>query len=653
MGFAGRRQNPHFGPARGSHLRKQERQMPASRCCRRHGSTATGRLTLALCIVPLLLEAAFSWVYPEHRDIAVLGLEKLDPAQRATLQKLFDEARVGHEARLCSQLADTTQALNPACIDYAAWTAISGDHSCSARDMLHNVLDTPWILNVAGVGAKLKMQLASAKRPYERVNALRNSDFSLLRADPEYVTRAQSNNAHFLLARPEVSIEPEAYARLVLGSSAEINALGAYSWYHLRAIAQAARLAHDNLASDVRSQIALAALADEAFALHFLEDSFASGHVAGTWGNSAVRKGTHDYYSEHGLEVVTWNHHRFVALGDANMQPADAERAAAAVRDSLAQLAGAFEGKVEVSESDIAKSNQADGFDVCHEARFPAAAGSRAEILGLVPVIEQTPVPALGAGKGELPRFRSELGGFVGLATAVNVGMLNGGFGSTVTGASVGGGLCLAFRVGLGLEGVLNQSSDGLAFLDVGVRQDSPVHGSAHVPGRSALAFRFRAPYWLIPGDLLLAAPVLAFTAPSKLQNMAVQSANGGLIPWQAGIATRIGRFQFVLGREVALSLYGYTSDQSVLLPTPGVEPVGATLIKLRSIRVDLPILEYRAFRTFSLDQSSGLAVQFCIGFDKPTDSSVVSPAGAPNPNLRTIVTGGVRVVFDWRHYVR
>ena len=132
---------------------------------------------------------------------------------------------------------------------------------------------------------------------------------------------------------------------------------------------------------------------------------------------------------------------------------------------------------------------------------------------------------------------------------------------------------------------------------------------------------------------------------------MAVQSANGGLIPWQTGIASRIGRFQFVLGREIGLSFYGYTSDQNILIPSPGVAPLNQTLIKLRSIRLDLPILEYRIFRTFSLDQSSGLGIQLYGGFDKPTSSSVVEPAGAAKPGLHTIVTGGVRVVFDWRHY--
>src|SRR5438270_1005267 len=45
--------------------------------------------------------------------------------------------------------------------------------------------------------------------------------------------------------------------------------------------------------------------------------------------------------------------------------------------------------------------------------------------------------------------------------------------------------------------------------------------------------------------------------------------------------------------------------------PTPGVAPINTTELRLRSIRVDLPVLEWRVFRTFSVDQSSGLAIQF------------------------------------------
>jgi hypothetical protein len=608
------------------------------------------KLLFTLGLILLSAATLMAWAYPEHRDIALRALQQLDSAQRAVLDKLWSEARVGYEARLCNQIADSAQGLNPTCIDYAAWTAIAGDHSCSARDMLGTVLDSTWILKVAGVSAKLKNRLAAANRPDQRDNAVRDSDLALLRADPGYVTRAGSNNAHFLLARSDVAMEPEAYAHLALGANAELNALGAYMWYHLRALAKAAGIARGGVPAQIYPQVARATLADEAFALHFLEDSFAAGHVAGTWGNSAVRKGTHDYYSEHGLEVGTWDHHRFVALGDAYMQPADAGRAAAAVRESLSQLASAVEGKLAVSEPADFKYTEPEGFDVCHETRFPAAVGQREERVAVVPVIAQTPVPALGMGRGELPRFRSELGPFIGLSTALNGTALSAGFGPTQTGVTSSGGLDAAVRLGLGLEGVLNQNSDGLVFLDLGVRQDSRTHSDS-VPGRGAITLRWRAPFWLIPGDLIVAAPVLAFTAPQKLQKMAVQSANGGLIPWQAGHQTRVGRFQFVLGREIALSLYGYTEDQNILIPTPGVAPINTTELRLRSIRVDLPVLEWRVFRTFSVDQSSGLAIQFSAGFDKPTSFSVIQPAGAPQPDLQTIVVGGVRVVFDWRHY--
>ena len=141
----------------------------------------------------------------------------------------------------------------------------------------------------------------------------------------------------------------------------------------------------------------------------------------------------------------------------------------------------------------------------------------------------------------------------------------------------------------VGLEGVLNESSDGLLFLDLGFRQDSPTQGGHSLPGRGAISIRWRAPYWLMPGDIVVDAPILAFTSPQKLQKLAVKAANGGLIPWQAGINTRVGRFQFMLGREMGLGLYGYNDGQQVFVPTPGIAPLNTTLIRLRSIRVDVP----------------------------------------------------------------
>ena len=188
-----------------------------------------------LCIVPLLAGAAFpayAWVYPEHRDIAVLAVEGLDPERRAQLDRLWTEARTGHENRLCADAADVTQGVAPDCIDWAAMPAIAGDHSCSSAQMLDTVIRSDWILAVADVAAQFKLDLSRieegpAAKPggqgitpirdirrqleseavrAERVNIVRVADIRLQRADPEYATRAGSNNAHFLLARPTADL---------------------------------------------------------------------------------------------------------------------------------------------------------------------------------------------------------------------------------------------------------------------------------------------------------------------------------------------------------------------------------------------------------------------------------------------------------------
>src|SRR6185312_6798098 len=177
-----------------------------------------------------------------------------------------------------------------------------------------------------------------------------------------------------LLARSDVTMTAEAYARMALASTSEVNAMGTYVWYHLRALDRARSVARGAVPAAQRADAVRAALADEAFALHFLEDSFAAGHIAGNWGKTTMRKGTHDFYSERGLDLVTWNGEHFIGRGDAYMKDADADRAANAVRDSLAQLLDSFAGKLELTQADDTNYTQAEDFNVCKETRFPTAA---------------------------------------------------------------------------------------------------------------------------------------------------------------------------------------------------------------------------------------------------------------------------------------
>src|SRR4029077_13852633 len=128
---------------------------------------------------------------------------------------------------------------------------------------------------------------------------------------------------------------------------------------------------------------------------------------------------------------------------------------------------------------------------------------------------------------------------------------------------------------------------------------------TAAIPSRTGYSARIRMPFYLIPGDLVLAAP-LYWLSERTYQNMAVTAANGGLIPWQLGWATRFGRFQFVLGREFGVALYGLQRNDTLL--APGVPAgTGPRVISFESTYFDFPILEYRPYRAFDITQSSEL----------------------------------------------
>jgi hypothetical protein len=621
-------------------------------------------ILVAIIYLPLISHA---WVYPEHREITLLAIQKLDSSHRAVLDQLWNWSRKGSESRLDVSVADTAQSGHPTCLDYAAWPAIGGDHSTSSENMLYNILQTEWILDVADITFRLKTGLANARNRSDRINKLRDSDIRLLRADPEYVSRAGANNGHFMLARPDVNTSAEAYFDTCFKEGCELNPVGTYKWFHASAVLKARRLSTARLTAEERSALALAVLADEAFALHFLEDGFASGHVAGVWGDASQRKGTHDYYDEMGLEVTTWKGERLILMGDAYIRPVDAERAANTVRLSLEQILDEATGKTNIAiVNDRPGIFTSDTFNVSKAAYMPLRELDPDFDTLFSEVLITTPVPGLATGLGELPRFRSELGPFIGIAPAARVSLYNGGFGEAQQTPGTVPALEVAIRVGLGMEGVLNESGDGLAFLDLGWRQDGASsmrfddepaiknfgNYSCAIPSRDAFYARLRLPFCLLPGDLLIAAPILLLASPKTLNKMIVAAGNGGLIPWQLGMITPIGRFQFILGREVGVCLYGTgRGPDTFLIPDEDITSGYQTLLSLYSTQIDFPILEYRPFRKFSARQSASLVLQINAGIDIPGKATIIFPEDAVKPDIKTTLFIGFRLAFDWRYY--
>jgi hypothetical protein len=619
---------------------------------------------LSILVLILCAGKSLAWIYPEHRDITLLAIQKLNPDYRATLDQLWEQARTGYEERLTTAVIDATQSISPTQLDFASWPAISGDHSCSPENLLYNVLQTDWILQVADIAAQLKIDLLEAENRHEHINALRDSDIKFQRVDPEYATRAGSNNVHFLLARPNADTQVRDYLIACLEEGAELNSLGAYTWFQVSALLKASKYFNENLSDKERSALILSAFADEAFALHFLQDAFASGHTAGTWGDASQRKGTHDYYNEKGLEVSTWDGRRMILTGDAFMRQKDAELAAVPIQTSIEQLLDAASGKMNFDYqygNEVIEASP-DSLSVCNNNFMPLREIDPELINPLAKILVTTPVPGLATGLGELPRFRTELGLFIGAISSLRGNTVSGGFGVNQTTPGALGGLDAGIRFGLGIEGVMHGGGDGLVFLDLGWRQDgsssmrfgdSPVleeggQFTAAIPGREGFSLRFRMPFWLLPLDLLITSPIILFS-PETYSSMAVTAGLGGLIPWQAGIETGIGRFQFILGREIGLTLYGRGKQKdAILVPIDNDE---TALVNFKSTQLDFPIVEYRPFRTFSLDQSSSLVIQFNIGVDIPHNETVALPEGIEAPELQPVWYLGFRAAFDWRYY--
>ena len=152
-----------------------------------------------------------------------------------------------------------------------------------------------------------------------------------------------------------------------------------------------------------------------------------------------------------------------------------------------------------------------------------------------------------------MPRFRAEVGPFIGMAGSLDLRYLDGGFTGLESGNGFVGGADLSLRFGYGLEGVLGEEGDGLVYFSAGLQRRYALHQQVHhaarcaqqggtltaaIPGRTGFSARLRMPFYLIPGDLLLLSP-LYFVSPTTYEDMAVTAANGGLIPWQLGWATR------------------------------------------------------------------------------------------------------------------
>jgi hypothetical protein len=613
---------------------------------------------------------AHAWLLPEHRNIGVQSWKLLPPASQRYYAALWSEARSDSKAKFCGTPWMKELGMPP-CIDFPAWAGLAGDHSCSPRQLVDKTLTSDWVIDVIAIGQDLQQKLARVKRESDRENIWTTSNLALQSADPEYATRAGANNAHFVL--PSDGVAFDAFLSKTDRAGAPLNAHGLYVYYHSAAISLARALASTPPNQPGRAERAREVLALEAYALHFLEDIYSSGHVAGSWGDLATRKGTHDYYCGHGIGEVTWSGRPIVMYGDAHMQPEDLSRTTKAVALSLQQVAEAAASPSPESAADLSLARRALGLDSCQEISqpepLPLSAADREQLRAL---LLETPQTGYGADSVALPRFRSDFGLFLGLHAEAALGPVYGGYGDNqVRGV---GQLAIAARIGFGLENVVGSVNSGTMFLQGGLAMQSAqddgcqtdgcqamLFGSKllpRVPARLGLDLGIRLPFWLIPGDMILLAPILAAVSTTALASVAMAAASGGLIPWQRTFATPIGWVEFTLGRQLGVTLFGLIGQPTVGWAQRSAD--GVTLpypMTFRSIQLTFPIVEYTPFRTVSQNLTSELRFELLYSIDIPFDSKFWNPRTGqeldePGPSLDAAHMVLLRMSVDGRTYL-
>src|SRR5262249_53328367 len=600
--------------------------MRPHRCTSECSQSGSRTITVLALVAALLPGRAGAWIYAEHRDITAEALRSLSPDQQGRFAELRSAARIDRESRYCAAVVDGDGRTPPSCIDLAAWPAIAGDHSCSPDQFVAKILTSGWILKVAKAAAETKVGLEKAKSREAKLNEWAISNLKLQSADPEYAWRADANNGHFLITR--ASDDPLEYLLRIFASDAEPNALALYIYYHQGALSLAQRWT--TAEGTDRPQQARRILATEAFAIHFLEDTLAAGHVAGNWGDVAERKGTHDYYSEFGLDWSAWDGSPLVMLGDAHMRPEDLQRTARVVAQTLARLRAVWRpgppGATAAAKVDPDAATGAASFESCTATKQPSGTMTEDTVDIVFPITRQTPAPSRSAGDVHLPRFRQEIGPFVGFAGELGGGGSSGASTPTPAAPRYFGSGEVGFRVGVGLEALTGSTGAGQASLGLGfhfetpqddVSPDSPYEkgGFSLVPARRGITIRLRVPFFIVPFDLLIAAPILVWASPRTLTDMGIVAASGVLIPWHRAINTPAGAFQFLLGREVGLTLYGYVGDR---IENPATAAPGATVpgggrlsfVSYRSLQFDFPSFEYRPLRDFATQEALTFAFQ-------------------------------------------
>jgi hypothetical protein len=305
----------------------------ASRCSVRSNLTS---LATWLAVMSCARVGA-AWYFPEHAELTRLALRDFAPhfATDALRVAVTDARETG--LRICPETTTALHAVpvpsRSSCVSYSVLAALAADHANTTEDLAislskdryrlppmsnlplailltdaaRDTWDTfthraepdairVWTTEVSRLSMS-SVQSSGVANPRDFVRTL---DAELLVIDTEYVTRAKGAKTHFH--------DPTSSLRVVLQQAAlgELdNVLAQVLAHHARSL-QLAWRAHWATSIEDRRLLRREALLEHAFALHFIEDAFAAGHVATDPAVAADerRAERHDYFNRQGLALT-------------------------------------------------------------------------------------------------------------------------------------------------------------------------------------------------------------------------------------------------------------------------------------------------------------------------------------------------------------
>lgn len=505
----------------------------------------------SLCAIVSAARESAAWAEHEHARITAAAFASLAEDDKSVLHARFGEAfygAVGGEAgpregsllelpqcRAESIEEPPTPGDDPTiCLGIPWLPMLAGDHSCSAKELDEVVSTSPWakavLLSALTTETRVRLaQLGPGRlQLVERDRIRRDMDLELTAADQEYLSRASTTFAHYVEGRKSDEERLADFVSRVSVAGEDLNATTLYVYYHTLALAAARSVsspgAGAGLASSMRSRRALLL---ESMALHFLEDSFAAGHVHGLIDARATRMGTHDYYSVHGYATRLWNGESLAINGDLHMRAEDRRAVSKAVSISLGELAGAFRGEGCLASADAAVADAAllasereldgDEIDVCYDGTIDEAVSEvtrAANVFGCGrAALEASPRPAVLDGERRTRRASMGLGPvFIGEATG-SLWWYNsepvraenplpradpGPFG-------LGNGVTLSLGLGINAAAAFTVAADPQAFIagSLGMGLDH-MRGERYIEAGLSL----RIPYYVVPLDGLVLLPL-------------------------------------------------------------------------------------------------------------------------------------------------